>query len=429
MKSFILKILQYVWRQIIPQALKSRIIPVVNRYHSERIKKNVLAKIAHIGQTKHSTAPLSGPLTVSGFFDEPLGIGRAGHCSFDALQGAGLNPVKHYLRPILNTHAPYTHQLPDTTAGGVHFIHCNPPEVIAMIRALHPDSYASKYRIGYWAYELSDAPQDWIDVSHFFHEIWVPSEFVKSALKAAHCPVRVMPHDVLAALGPTQPNYKKFGTSKDRFTILAAGDLRSSATRKNLEGSLDIYIEAFPYPIETIELVIKLSATAADAAAFDRLKRLTQTREDVHLIADDLAYEDMLSLITSSDLFLSPHRSEGFGLMLAEALALGKAVLATGWSGNMEFMSDIPQALFTHKMVAVQDRANIYSGQNEQLWAEVDIKEAAEKLRAIAANDLQIDFQPALERLQTISELWGRSSLQAMPFTNWVKQDAPENLL
>ncbi len=420
MKDSILKSLQIIWRRLIPHALKKRIIPYINQYYSEKIKRNVLKRVYQIGQTKNDTPIQSGPLIVSAFFSEPLGIGRAGHCSYDAFDGAGLNPIKHHIRPILNTHTPYQHRLPGNHPGGVHFIHCNPPEVLALIRALHPESYSSTYRIGYWAYELMQAPQDWIDVSYFFHEIWVPSEFVKSALSNAHCPIRVMPHDVLASLASLDLDFNPHSTTDDKFTIMTAGDLRSSVTRKNLEGSLNIYFEAFPKPSDNVKLIIKISATNSDEITFAKLKSLTDKRDDVQLIAEDLAYIDVLKLMMNCDLFLSPHRSEGFGLMLAEFLALGKGVLATGWSGNMEFMSTIPDALLPYKMIPVRDQANIYSEQDKQFWADVDINHAAKKLRALANQESCIDYQPAIEVLKKVSELWSHESMRIMPFTNWI---------
>ena len=420
MRNLVFKLLQRVWRRAVPQALKSRIIPHVNLFFHKRVLRKALIRVRQVGQSKGDQPICSGPLIVSAFFGESLGIGRGGHCSFDALERAGLNPIPHDLRPILNTTEPFTHRLPGDPKGGVHFIHCNAPEVLAVVRALHPDSYAHNYRIGYWAYELPKAPQDWIDTSHFFHEIWVPSEFVKSALEGAHCPVKVMPHDVMASLVPADPKYDGFGIGQDKFTILAAGDLRSSASRKNLEGSVEIYTSAFPEQADEVELIVKVSALRSDTPAFNRLQNLIGNRQDIRLFTENLEYEDLLSLMQSCDLLLSPHRSEGFGLMLAEFLAMDKAVLATGWSGNMEFMSDVPGALLPFRLVPVHDQASIYKAQGEQQWADVDIDRAADLLREVAVGKVSLDFQAARHRLQQISERWGRESLSQMTMTDWL---------
>ena len=421
MSNLVFKLLQGIWRRAVPKTIKSRIIPHVNLFFHKRILKKSLRRIRAVGEGKDEQTVLPGPLTVSGFFGESLGIGRGGHCSFDALKKAGLNPVQHNLRPILNTEAPFTHQLPGAPKGGVHFIHCNAPEVLNVVRALHPDSYANNYRIGYWAYELPKAPQEWIDISHFFHEIWVPSEFVKSALEGVHCPVKVMPHDVLASLITVEPNYEKFGISEDTFTILAAGDLRSSASRKNLEGSVEIYIRAFPTQSTDVEMVVKVSAAGSDKQAFSRLQNLIENRQDIRLFTEDLEYEDLLGLMQSCDLLLSPHRSEGFGLMLAEFLAMDKAVLATGWSGNMEYMSTVPEALLQFELVPVHDQANIYKMQIEQHWAEVHIDHAATVLKDIATGKA-VDFEPAQKKLHQISERWGQEALANMVITDWLNQ-------
>ena len=110
--------------------------------------------------------------------------------------------------------------------------------------------------------------------------------------------------------------------------------------------------------------------------------------------------------------------------MLAECLVLGKAVLATGWSGNMEFMSGVPQALLPFTLVPVQDSANVYKGQSEQNWADVDVAKAALILRDIASGQTKIDFQPAQKKMHEISERWGRKSLNAMTMTDWLVSEA-----
>ena len=419
MKELIVKILRPIWHEFIPIPVKKRLIPYINKIFQKRILTRAKQIVFKVGKLKGNADLKTGPLTVSAFFGESLGIGRGGHCSFDAFERAGYNPTAHDLRPLLNTTEPFSHHLPEQAKSGVHFIHCNPPEVLALIRALHPDSYKNNYRIGFWAYELPKAPEEWIEVSHFFHEIWVPSSFVKLALEGAHCPIKVMPHDVLVAISAVDPEKGKFSISYDKSTILLAGDLRSSATRKNLRGGLEVFKQAFPVAEARVELIIKLSETTSDQAAFLELENIIANRPDIHLITEDLIYDDMISLINSCDVFLSPHRSEGFGLMLAEAIALGKVVLATGWSGNMEFMSCVPEALLPFELVPVDDPANVYAEQSEQMWADVDVVKAGEVLKL--AIDSKLDFEPASKRLQEISNMWNKSDLQNMPFSQWVE--------
>jgi len=419
MKKLIVKFLRPIWHKFVPASVKKRLIPRINKIFQKRILRRAKQIINKVGQEKNNAVLKVGPLTVSAFYGESLGIGRGGHCSFDAFERAGYKPAAHDLRPILNTHEPFSHHLPGQADGGVHFIHCNPPEVLALVRALHPDSYKNNYRIGCWAYELPKAPDDWIEVSHFFHEIWVPSSFVKSALAGAHCPIKVMPHDVLVAMAAIDPEAGKFSMSNDKCTILLAGDLRSSATRKNLRGGLEVFMQAFPVADDKVELIIKLSETMADKAAFLELDTMIAKRPDINLITADLTYEDMISLINSCDIFLSPHRSEGFGLILAEAIALEKIVLATGWSGNMEFMSCVPEALLPFELVPVEDPANVYAQQSEQMWANVDIVKSGKRLKATVYS--KPNFQPARKRLQEISDMWNKSDLQNMPFSEWVE--------
>jgi glycosyltransferase involved in cell wall biosynthesis len=86
-------------------------------------------------------------------------------------------------------------------------------------------------------------------------------------------------------------------------------------------------------------------------------------------------------LTAASDIVMSLHRSEGFGLVLAEAMLLGKPVIATGWSGNMAFMDAGSAALVDYRLVATDDPRQVYTGAS---WAEADQASAVQHLRRLA---------------------------------------------
>jgi glycosyltransferase involved in cell wall biosynthesis len=95
---------------------------------------------------------------------------------------------------------------------------------------------------------------------------------------------------------------------------------------------------------------------------------------------------DMSGLMAAVDIVLSLHRSEGFGLVPAEAMQLGKPVVATGWSGNMDFMNAGNSAPVAYTMVPVQDPYDGAFVADGQLWAEADVDDAANWLRRLAAD-------------------------------------------
>lgn len=413
MRSFGYLALRFVWRKLTPSFVKRGLLPIIHATYHAAVMRRTARDIANKEPLLMKLNYRPGPLVVSGFFGEALGIGRAGHCTFEALAQNGYAPLAHAIRPLLNGYGPNTLTLPGDTSGGIYVMHCNAPEAATVLSVLSVGCLKHKYRIGYWAYELPSAPDSWIEVSQFFHELWVPSEFVKQSLAAAHCPVRVMPHPVLATLPPVKPDREALGLPPDRFLVLVAGDLRSSSYRKNLMGAIDLYLTAFPKPSQDYGLVLKISFIHEDKASFQRVMKKIEARSDISLITEHLPYETMQQIVASCDVFLSPHRSEGFGLVLAEALALGVPVLATGWSGNLDFMQGMDEALIPYTLQGVQDPSGVYASRLDQVWAEPNMDAGAAML-------LRLYRDPALRKrlaeqgrrnVEKLSEPWATANL------------------
>jgi glycosyltransferase involved in cell wall biosynthesis len=232
-------------------------------------------------------------------------------------------------------------------------------------------------RIGYWAWELPRAPARWRRAAALFHEVWAPSRFVADAIAACGVrgTVRVMPHPVAPPAG-VQRDRRRWGLPEQKPVVLAMADYRSSATRKNIMGSIDICRRAAS-AAQPLLLVIK--AMEAPLHALGKIRLARSEHLDIRLITESLGEEQIQSLIASVDVLLSPHRSEGFGLTLAEALVAGTPPLATGWSGNMQFMSGLSELLIDYRLVPVRDPTGIY-GQRDQVWAEPSISDGAAKL-------------------------------------------------
>lgn len=383
MPRFAFFTLRFIWRKLTPHTAKRLMLPLIHSSYRIWVSMRAASKLTPKQQLMQAFHPKPGPLVISGFFDEPLGIGRAGHCTLKALEQGGYSPIAHAIRPLLNGHSANTVHLPGDAEGGVYLMHCNAPEAEILLTVLSVDSLKYKYRIGYWAYELPQAPKSWLKVSKLFHEIWVPSHFVKQSLAKAHCPVRVMPHPVLASLPSVYADRPAFGLDPAKFWVFAAGDLRSSSYRKNLMGAIAIYLQAFPKESPHCGLILKISFTEEDTQSFQAVLTNIKHRNDITLITEHLGYDRMQQLLASCDVFLSPHRAEGFGLILAEALALNVAVLATGWSGNMEFMHGMTEALIPFSLTAVRDPSGVYGGRTDQMWAEPDINAASAMLLAL----------------------------------------------
>lgn len=363
--------LRKTWRALVPPRLRKygqgAAIAVAQR--------RVMAALA---QGEPAQAP--GPLIVSGFINGTKGVSRAARLTVEGLRAAKLTVISHDLDALFSINDGTTATLPTTSAGGVWLLHANAPEAIAAMSRISPGQWLGRYRIGYWAYELPRVPTQWVKAAEAFHEIWAPTQFVAEALvqSGVRPPVHIIPHPV--ALGP--PPFAH-NPKIDDFVVLAMGDLRSSATRKNLVGAINIYKRAFPEMHPRRRLILKVQSDDAHPEFLQAALSATAGRGDIVFRTGSLNDTEIGQLIADASVVLSPHRAEGFGLTLAEAFLSGVPALATGWSGNVDFMSDMPELLIRHTLTPVRDAAGIYRATG-LLWAEPDVEDAAAKLKALS---------------------------------------------
>jgi glycosyltransferase involved in cell wall biosynthesis len=260
------------------------------------------------------------------------------------------------------------HRVPHSP-GTTYIFHCGAPQTPNLLSAVLPHA-ARAWRIGYWAWELPDPPPDWVGCDHFVAEIWTPSQFSQaSLLQLTGRPVRVAPHAV-----PVRAARRRDASLP--FTVLAMADCRSSLTRKNPAGALEAFIGAFGTS-RAARLILKLNGAGVDAALEER----ATAAPNVEIVRGFLDAGAMAALYRSADVLLSPHRAEGFGLPMLEAMAYGVPVVGTGWSGNLDFMDEGSSILLPFRLTRVSDAAGIYAGSH---WAEPDLSAAAAILRRLA---------------------------------------------
>ncbi|MGR4865489.1 glycosyltransferase family 4 protein [Caulobacter sp. LARHSG274] len=330
-----------------------------------------------------------GRVLVSGFLGGVFGVAQAGRLTAEALERGGWDVARHDLAASRTSLLTGRGTLPEAEVGGVWLIHANPPELRHALMAYPRAAWADRYRIGYWAGELPLAPRDWLEASRRVHEVWAPSRFVADGLIARARGsdqveladrVRVVPHPV-AAPGLVVPAPERYGMDPHRVEILCMMDARSSVARKNPLGAIEAFRRAFPRQQGHARLTIKVLALDQSPAWRRRLVVEVGGRSDIRLFDEALDQGEMRQFLRSVDILLSLHRSEGFGMVLAEAMALGRATIATGWSGNLDFMDDGNAILVPARQVPVRDPQGLYRGQT---WAEPDLDYAADALRALA---------------------------------------------
>lgn len=261
----------------------------------------------------------------------------------------------------------------------VYFV--NPDQMLRARDALESQRREGRYLIGYWFWELERFPSAWLDALELVDEVWAASSFVQRAISTVTLkPVLLMPLPIV--LPAIQPDRAKFGLPADKFVFLFTFDYHSYPQRKNPEAVIAAFRAAFPRERDDVRLLIKTINAERVADAHLRMLKTAGADPRVHFRDEHLRRGDMYQLIASADAYVSLHRSEGFGLGMAEAMYFGKPVIATRYSGNLDFMSDEEGYLVDYRMVEVQPGA--YPHGEGQCWADPDVDMAAACMRNLA---------------------------------------------
>lgn len=242
-----------------------------------------------------------------------------------------------------------------------------------------------RYNIGLWPWELPDWPENCRHAYACVDEIWGISEYTANAHRFA-APRPVVPMGLPVELGPIGPQTRAdFGMPEDAYLFTFAFDVSSSAERKNPEGLIRAFQKALPNePASEVGLVLKVSHAETKSQLWKTIRRHARRDPRIHLIERTMRRPEILALMKACDCYVSLHRGEGFGRCLAEALLLDKQLIATGFSGNMDFCREPRVALVRHSMRPVQPGEYMWS--EGQSWAEPDIDHAAELMRSVRKN-------------------------------------------
>ncbi|NCC83883.1 MAG: glycosyltransferase family 1 protein [Clostridia bacterium] len=246
--------------------------------------------------------------------------------------------------------------------------------------------FQGRYNIGYWPWELGAWPKAWEGLTRLVDEVWVSTRHTYDALSpVSPAPVLVMPMAV--ELGPVTDVSRAHFTLPEQATLFCfAFDLKSSMHRKNPQACVDAFQRAFPlddgknWGPDKVGLVIKCHRPAKRHPAWERLKAQAALDPRLHIVEETLSRPDLLALYRCCDCFLSLHRAEGFGRGIAEALLLGLHVIATGYSGNMDFCTP-PQADLVRSH-PIKIRKGQYPYGEGQVWAEPNVDHAATLMRS-----------------------------------------------
>jgi glycosyltransferase involved in cell wall biosynthesis len=233
------------------------------------------------------------------------------------------------------------------------------------------------YRIAYWAWELDTIPEEWADLAPLLDAIWSPTAFVADAFRQ-RMPVpveQVLPGVELSEIETVTK--AELGIPENNYVFMFMFDMCSQMIRKNPLALIQAFRTAFR-PSDHASLVIKVSRGRSHPEAFAALEHAARDA-GVIIVDEVLSRARAYGFIEMSDCFVSLHRAEGFGLCLAEAMLMGKPVIATNYSGNLAFMHSGNSLLVDYTLAEIADDNPIYKGGNH--WANPSVEHAAALMR------------------------------------------------
>jgi len=336
-------------------------------------------------------------VNVAGFLKAGLGLGEAARLYVAALRSAGV-PVRttsvDVRMPDVEGAAIKTtdfDELESDAELGFNLVAVNAPELPQLYHELGEAFFEDRYTIGIWAWETDHVPATWDEAFPLVDEIWTYSRYVAEILApVAPCPVIRVPLPIVAPAHSTGVALPF--ALPDAFTFLFSFDFSSTLARKNPLGLIDAFTRAFS-PGEGPHLLLKSFNGDYNPDQLARLHAAAGDRDDIHIVDAFLPEAGRAALVAACDAYVSLHRSEGFGLTLGEAMALGKPVVATAYGGNLDFMTPENSYLVRHGMTGVGADGEHYPGEGR--WAEPDLDDAAELLREVWQNPAEASARGA----------------------------------
>jgi glycosyltransferase involved in cell wall biosynthesis/2-polyprenyl-3-methyl-5-hydroxy-6-metoxy-1,4-benzoquinol methylase len=317
-------------------------------------------------------------IRVAGYLRTESGVGELGRLAVAAVKSAGI-PVSTYL-----DNAAVSRQNHDFDASGpdraVNIVSVNADELPNFAKRAGSKFFDGHYTIGLWAWELEEFPDMFSTSFNYVDEVWGISSFTSQAIGSISTkPVYAFPLPIVEPR-VTRPMRRSELGLPEGFVFLFCFDLLSIFERKNPLGLIEAFSKAFR-PGEGPTLVIKVINGDIETRSSERLKLAASQRSDIVIIDRYFDHDANVALMAACDCYVSLHRSEGFGLTLAEAMALGKPVVATGYSGNLDFMTPETSYLVPWKPGTVPVGCSPYPAGAR--WAEPDVDAAASMMREV----------------------------------------------
>lgn len=323
-------------------------------------------------------------MEVVGYLSMANGVGESARLCAEALSEAGRGIALADVSTHVDDSFRDRRGLPPSSAlqPGSRIWHLNPPMLPRAILKKGATSFSRAFNIGYWAWELEEVPAEWRNAMHYMNAIFVPSQFTRRAIEPfTSAPVIVVPHPV-SEKPAAEGMRRRLGVEENVFLISFIFSAGSSISRKNPQAVLDAF-RIFRAECPNVFLLMKASGDIGKDEGLRDLARQAEGDGGIRIVTDNLTGAEINGLIRASDAYLSLHRSEGFGLTVAEAIMNRTPVISTGWSGTADFCDPENTWLVDAPLIPVVDTHPEFARLKNARWADPSRERAAAHLKAI----------------------------------------------
>ncbi len=367
--------------------------PVRNFLHHQvwrrlpvNFRREMLFQIADILRPRitHDVQPKL-PVIVVGMLRQASGLGAAARASYKALEAHnipvyGIDLTSRFLHDTTYPNFQFK-DARDLTNGGTLLIHLSGPLIPLAFWYLGKSAIRERYIIAHWFWELPRLPRDWRRAMKCVHEVHVNTQFVADAVRPmlGGKPMHILPYPMVH---PPDVTAQKTGGP---FTVLMVFNMASNFERKNPIAGIRAFRKAFGGNPNS-RLIVKCAHASVWPDGVEQMKAAIEDAPNIEILSrlsDDM---EMDALYSQADIVLSLHRSEGLGLVLLEAMLRGIPVVATDWSGNIDFLTQDTGLPVGYDLVDIDDPQGNYSCR-DGVWAEAKIDEAAAGLKRLSESD------------------------------------------
>ncbi len=370
--------------------------------------------LASIRAERGLPSPRPFGVNVVGHFAAESGVGESARLVVSVLRAGRIpHELVGYVQTVARQGDPFGGHESNEATHDVNIVCINADELTPFVHGPGRTLFDGRPTVGLWMWEVDEFPASMAAAARYVDEVWMGSQHSAEAVRGAvDVPVFTFPLPVVPLDAPILSR-AELNLPADAFVFLFAFSFHSVVERKNPFALIDAFTRAFE-PNEGPRLVIKSIHGDRNLPQLERLRAAAAHRDDIEIRDGVVSRAEHASLVHACDAYVSLHRAEGFGLTTAEAMAIGKPVIATGYSGNLENMTAENSWLIPYELVEVGPHATPYPAAAH--WAEPDTAAAAAAMREVvdhpaeaakrgerAARDIAMHHGPAA-RVKFINE-------------------------